>query len=193
MRLHQRLLVGAALLGGSVLASAGIILQDQSDATRVISFYSQIGQSFQAEDAQVKVGVYLSEMNPGRGATSVDVALWSGDGFAGTKLATVTVGGLSSFLSGWIDADFSSLTLTAGSTYTLELIEPIGQFGLQRWASGSLYSGGTAFHFGTASLDTDLRFRVVPVGANPVPEPASLALVAGGLLGLVETGRRRRR
>ena len=96
---------------------AGTIIQEEHAQLYQILIHSPIGQTFTAEDSKIKsIGFYLEDINPGE--MELSIQLYEGIGTGGTYLDSSPVEGLYSGFQGFFDADFSSVTLTVGQTYT---------------------------------------------------------------------------
>ena len=121
-----------------------------------------------------------------------------------TPLSTVTgiVGPASAGGDDWVTWSLSGvdvLTLAGGTQYAFEVYSNNGWYGFGG-ALDAAYAGGTAFNnagnsrtFNDASLGNLANHgydRTFVVALSPVPEPATLGLVACGALGLLARRRR---
>lgn len=186
--------VAAALALSAACAHAGVILQDEISATWQVNYYESMGQSFRAEDANVKFAFFYSRMNVAYPADTLRLRLVSGDGLDGEALADVEFAVPARFV-GFHDVDLSAVSLTVGSMYTAVLSVPgtSPYWGASFSANDNPYGSGHAYLSGErADSDYDMTFRVTPAAPAPaqVPEPGTIAILAIGLGGLV-TARRK--
>jgi hypothetical protein len=99
---------------------------------------------------------------------------------------------------------FSPVTVNAGALLAIVMYVPGAGGGTNNWVLGGAYSGGIAFQgfdgppilnafAALATSGSDFAFRTyVDTGASPVPEPATIGLLASGLIGAGILRRRRR-
>lgn len=170
------------------------IVQDQFNSIKQIHAYSGIGQTFTADDSAIdSIGFYFVDMNPSYGPLSLTLNLYSGSGFGGSSLGSQLFS-LTDGFNGWYDVDFSTVSLTVGDVYSVEIIAPTQRWAVQvnqhSYASGATigsaidYVGGDAIIKDQLRSNNDLRFHVKASNTPPVvPEPLSAVLfIAGGSL-----------
>jgi hypothetical protein len=146
-----------------------------------------VGQSFTAGVSGRLSEIDLFSNGPNTGGTAV-MSIFSGSGFGGTLLGSVTVTFGSTPPSNPIAFDVSSLGInqTAGSVYTFGITSFTGSQQLLA-DTANPYAGGIEYNNPTFYGSTptwDLMF------ATYVPEPSSVALIGLGLTTLA-AGRRK--
>jgi hypothetical protein len=108
-------------------AHAGLILQDQQNGTSQILSASPVGQTFTAEDAQIaSIGVWVTDSNAFIAPNDYDLQMTLRTG-AGAGAGTGAVVGtslndtLTDGFSGWLDFDFSHVSLTVADLYNFQI------------------------------------------------------------------------
>lgn len=188
------LLTAFIVLNASHSAFALAIIQPLDNGRTMIDIVEAVGQSFLAEDASVSIGFKIGDINTQFPNLGLTMNLFEGSGMGGTLLGTVFSTVPDSY-DDFLDFDFSSVSLTPGNVYTASIEAPNYRWGVYSYYWGTQYSDpyvdGTAFFYGSARIDEDLTFRVLPTA--PVPEPSSLFLLFTGVVGLLGYGWRRKR
>ncbi len=177
----------------SQLSCADLIIQEQINSVSQIIGSSPLGQTFTAEDQYIQtVGLRILDMNAFIAPDDHDlvVKLYSGIGNGGTLIAASTVDDIpdGQLEYDWVLFDFSSVSLNIGEMYSIFVEDDT-----QRWGAamnqhslsdgtpllGSIdYTGGDMIELGVLDPRADLTFMI-----TPVPEPATIALLAlGGLM-----------
>jgi hypothetical protein len=174
------------MLGEVGQASAASIIQDQTDGTYQILFFSPIGQTFTAEDTFIKsIGFYVRDFNPTAAPNDFSITINLYKGTSGVFLGSGVFDDLVDGFQGYADVDFSSIALTVGDTYTAIVEDDTVRWGLSIASDlGNLYPGGVLIANGNLQDNIDTRFRVLTAETESVPEPNSaLGLLAFGTLG----------
>lgn len=128
-------------------------------------------------------------------ALNLAVPLFSGNGFEGAKLV-IDVSGDGDQNAGANTALARDNAINTGGITTINGL-PIGDATLTAWYAANIQGGANSFTlpaatFGdfNAAIQTKLVAEIT--GENPIPEPATMALLGTGLLGLSILRRRRR-
>lgn len=166
----------ALLVSLTGAADADLILQDQYDWAFQIMHHSPIGQSFAAENPTVTIGFWVSDWNQHAGPINLEIELFEGAGTGGTSLAIAPIEGLTAGYDGFFDADFTSVVLVPGRTYTAKLSSE-SERGAVYAMQDDLYAGGEFLNTGSFRPEFDAAFRVTPV---PVPGAVMLGMIGLG-------------
>lgn len=174
-------------------ARAGLILQDEHILGTWLG--DPIGQSFLAEDPSVFIGFWLEDWNTHLGPIDIGIELLEGEGLYGASLGLAPIEGLSPGFAGFFDADFTSLVLIPGQTYTAKILSTSGRGGLY-FSENDPYPNGRMFEIPKEfpRPEYDAAFRVVPQAIPPgqvIPAPTAILLGSIGV-GVVNWLRRRR-
>jgi hypothetical protein len=180
---------GASVPLQALVTPPGIVNQTGLSEGRQILHFSPTGQTFIANStAAYSIGLFIEDANSHIAPTdfTIDFDLYAGIGTGGALLGTRTFSGLSDFYNGFADVDFSAVSLTPGSTYTVIVRNDNARWFLRY--SGNQYSGGTAIVSGSPVASEDAGFRItwgpMPAGSlevtvnNVAPSALGLSLSA---------------
>ena len=202
MRILSRKLA-VTLVAFSVIAPAAgaqVIDQQQTNNEGYFGYLSSWNlQSFKPTGNNVAGGGFnlFTQYYSGGSAT---IALFSGTPGSGlTMLASGTGVVLGGQYAEWVDAFWSPVSVTSGGNYALGIYSSTTN-AITREGYGDPYANGQAYYTYSANYNAapgccgtyhDLTFREYS-SANVAPEPASVAPLATGLVGVVGIARRRR-
>lgn len=184
--------VAAALAFAAVPFSAlATPVLDQNNPTLVGGFCymntgNLCGQSFEQSAATLAgAGIYL-DANYGVPNGALTISIFSSYSSSPSGLIASGTTSYSTASSGWLDVMFATaVALTPGQLYYMVLgstTSVVADYSAANYANGNALYGGNA----TAYASIDLMFRTYSdtASASNVPEPASVTLLAAGLLGL---------
>lgn len=158
--------------------------------------WTGVAQSFVAKDPNIVFGFYMQSNNKGNGG-EVLFSLYSGDGVFSNLLGQriVQINESSPYSKMFVEADFSSITLTQGNSYTMVIslasqslpdIDTYSDIGiryasspemLNPYAEGRFYYVGASYNMDDPAFSTrDFAFRISPKKQLPDKVTAYLHL-----------------
>ena len=205
MKLALAAIAAATLLAPAAHAATTVqVAQGSGQRAITLSFGGPIGQVFTAAGNQLlSFGYQLQTLNAGSPNAAVTLTIYEGAGAAGPALASVSstfTGIPATRTPTWVDFDLGALSLTTGATYSALLTSSSSRYaltygpdinlntgqpvpgGTDAYAGGRIVAGNglSGICAGTASI-CDANFRYTYDNAAAVPEPASWAMMIGGI------------
>jgi len=200
----------AAAVAAGAAASAPAAEYVSGGRLANVATQGPVGQSFVAEGALSSFGFQFASLATSAVNASVTFTLRQGSGTAGALVTTrtATVTGAANRAINWFDFDLTGLTagVVAGQTYTALVSTGTANLGFAFgpdvdedgvptstavYANGALVAGRAVAGCGTGNAACDANFRFTNAVAA-VPEPASWALMIGGMALIGGAARRRR-
>ena len=173
------------------VAHAASILHAPGGGLTQVDSAEPIGQIFIAENSLIEAGLYFEVMNPSQ-ANDDDILyqLFEGVGNGGSQFASVQFSLADSF-EGFYVADFSSVTLIVGNTYSL-LASVVGDSPYWGVSKTNDSLAGVGIRAGNLTT-TNYALSGSGIGAaTGIPIPPALYLFGSGLLGLTGLSRRKK-